>query len=130
MHRVYLQPNRRSMQDNSSFRSGVESLLMEFIFRNQTPTLVPEIAPPSLETYNTIRPLNFAVASTDGGQYSSDYECVNMLRPDNSVYSTRKRENINVILKFDEPGIFVLTHVVVKAPDFRYEVLMIIIGTY
>lgn len=104
--------------------------MLDFLFRAHqgTPASpVPELFRPECEAYTT-RALKFRVLNTDGGQYSSDYSCANMLRPDNTVYSTNKQDNVNVLLKFDEEGSFVLTHVIVKSPDHRYGALTCVCG--
>lgn len=61
------------------------------------------------------RMLNFHLVSSDGGEYSEDYSCENMLIADSSVYCTSKKENVNIILKHESS--FILTHVIVKAPE-------------
>lgn len=67
-----------------------------------------------------IQLLKFSVVSTDGGQYSSNYKCENFLSPDSKVYCTQKKENINIVLKHELEVPFVLTHIIVKAPEHEY----------
>lgn len=61
--------------------------------------------------------LKFKLVSSDGGEFSEDYSCENMLRSDSSVYCTSRKENTNVILKFASDSSFVLTHVIIKSPE-------------
>ena len=66
--------------------------------------------------------LQFKLISRDGGEYSSEYTCANMLKQDSSVYCTTRKENTSVVLKLDErknenASHFVMTHVIVKAPE-------------
>lgn len=61
--------------------------------------------------------LQFKVVSTDGGQYSEEYRCDNMLDNDSSVYCTRKKENTNIVLKIADSSSFVVTHILIKAPE-------------
>jgi hypothetical protein len=61
--------------------------------------------------------LQFELVSSDGGQFSEDYRCEYMLDNDASVYCTLKKENTNIILKIAESSSFVLTHILIKAPE-------------
>eukprot|EP00698_Gefionella_okellyi_P009569 TRINITY_DN2445_c0_g1_i1.p1 TRINITY_DN2445_c0_g1~~TRINITY_DN2445_c0_g1_i1.p1 ORF type:complete len:233 (-),score=17.84 TRINITY_DN2445_c0_g1_i1:529-1179(-) len=102
------------------YRSGMEALLMEFIFRNHPIPLLSDSSPAVQQTPRTTGPLRFKVVTTDGGYFSPEYQCSNLIRADSTVYSTTKKENTNVVLKFDDVGPFVLTHIIVKAPDARF----------
>jgi len=91
-------------------------------FATAPPTTPPLTIPPrSVTTISNHLPqlLKFTALSSDGGQFSNSYKCDNMLAADSNVYATRKKENINIILKFvsDVASTFVLTHFIVKAPE-------------
>lgn len=77
--------------------------------------------------------LKWTLVSTDGGQYSSSYTAACMLQvgrciakrcsraqPDNQVYCSKRRENVNVMLETAEEAPPTITHVIVKAPEERY----------
>ncbi len=77
-------------------------------------------APPAaanLPHHDDLELLKLNVISTDGGQYSSQYKCENLLQNDANVYCTKKKENVNICLAFAEEGPFTLTHLIVKAPE-------------
>jgi len=59
----------------------------------------------------------FELVSTDGGQCSANYSCHNMLNCDGKVYCTKKKGNVNIVLKYPGDDSFVLTHIIVKAPE-------------
>lgn len=61
--------------------------------------------------------LNFEIVSNDGGQFSEDYKCEHMLDNDASVFCTLKKENTNIVLKISESTSFILTHILIKAPE-------------
>lgn len=66
--------------------------------------------------------LRFELLHSDGGEYSQEYECENLLKNDYSCYcsATEKREGINVIAKFKDGDSCNLTHVEVRAPCEGY----------
>jgi hypothetical protein len=79
---------------------------------------------PNIKEYEEINRLSelkwlqFEVVSTDGGQFSDEYKCEYMLDTDSThVYCTRKKENTNIVLKIAEASCFVLTHILIKAPE-------------
>eukprot|EP00053_Salpingoeca_punica_P012767 m.114659 g.114659 ORF g.114659 m.114659 type:complete len:236 (+) comp16035_c0_seq4:246-953(+) len=67
--------------------------------------------------YLGLRMLPFSIVATDGGEFSPQYKCANLLRPDRLVYCSTKKANVNVLFEICEPDdLFVLTHVIVRAP--------------
>jgi hypothetical protein len=62
--------------------------------------------------------LKFEFIATDGGQYSPSYKCDNMLKGDTRVYCSMKKDNVNILLRYNSDIPFVLTHIIVKAPEF------------
>lgn len=60
--------------------------------------------------------LSFELVETDGGEYNVIYTCRNVLVNDTSVYCSNRKNNVNMILRSTHPNLFVLTHVIVKAP--------------
>ncbi|KAJ3428289.1 hypothetical protein M0813_00375 [Anaeramoeba flamelloides] len=63
--------------------------------------------------------LDFEIISCDGGEYSSSYAITNLLRDDSSVYSSKEKFNVNLILK-SKKGSFFLTDIIAKAPMSGY----------
>jgi len=87
----------------------------------QQPQRLPAVqhrAPPTPKS--DLEMLRMQIITCDGGQNSSQYRCENLLAADATVYCSKKRENINILLSLadDGPnkGVFVLTHFMVKAP--------------
>mmetsp|Transcript_42052 Transcript_42052/g.107520 ORF Transcript_42052/g.107520 Transcript_42052/m.107520 type:complete len:285 (+) Transcript_42052:533-1387(+) len=66
------------------------------------------------------RALAFELVQTDGGEFSRDYCCRNMLRKDGSCYSSTKREGIHVVVEMQGPPYFTLTDVEAIAPAEGY----------
>ncbi|KAL0481614.1 hypothetical protein AKO1_012490 [Acrasis kona] len=63
--------------------------------------------------------LQFKLVSSDGGQ-CEDYKCENLLESDASVYCTQKKDNTNIVIQISEANYFVLTHILIKAPETGY----------
>jgi len=74
----------------------------------------------SLSPYG-LKLLQFSVVSTDGGHFSHNYRVDNLLVPDATVYCTKKKRNTNIVLRFQEPYPFTLTHIIVKAPENGFD---------
>eukprot|EP01104_Vermistella_antarctica_P004173 TRINITY_DN14686_c0_g1_i1.p1 TRINITY_DN14686_c0_g1~~TRINITY_DN14686_c0_g1_i1.p1 ORF type:complete len:357 (-),score=63.06 TRINITY_DN14686_c0_g1_i1:86-1156(-) len=63
---------------------------------------------------------NFTVEETDGGSYSNNYSVDNILSFDGKVYCSKKGGNVNVVLRYNGKSPFVITHLLVKAPEHDF----------
>ncbi|KAJ9054474.1 hypothetical protein DSO57_1014154 [Entomophthora muscae] len=68
-------------------------------------------------------PLNFDIVDSDGGDHDPPHTIMNILQTDSCVYSSKKKSNINVILKFNPVGSgvsdssCVITSITIRSPS-------------
>mmetsp|Transcript_13222 Transcript_13222/g.37301 ORF Transcript_13222/g.37301 Transcript_13222/m.37301 type:complete len:269 (-) Transcript_13222:586-1392(-) len=64
--------------------------------------------------------IQLELVSTDGGEYSRDYNCANMLRNDSSCYSSTKQEGVNVVARVVNAPHFTMAEMEAIAPSDGY----------
>lgn len=89
---------------------------------NRSISFIKDINKTELALQTGDYPLSFVVVKSDGGDHDLSHSISNILRTDSSVYSSLKKQNINVLLKFNPQGngltdsSCVVTNVTIKSP--------------